>query len=100
MEYKSATLAANLSEHTTFPLPLRQAGVLPHPIKTAKHVWQFLRNKYFIMVALAKARSNIPGFSALGDTELQQQFASMYVRIQEAQASFAIDRIKDVSELH
>jgi hypothetical protein len=98
-EFKQATIPIDLSGHTTFPLPLRQAGVLPHPIKTAKHVWRLLFNKFSVFVALGLARQNIPGHSSLGDTELQHRFASMYVRINEAQASFAIDRIKDVSGL-
>jgi hypothetical protein len=90
----------HLSDHTTFPLPLlRQPGVLLNPIKTAKHIWHVLRNKYYISVALATARNSIPGYNELSDRLLQEKFASMYLRINEAQASFAVDRIKDVSGL-
>ncbi|KAF6266672.1 hypothetical protein COO60DRAFT_1623453 [Scenedesmus sp. NREL 46B-D3] len=95
-EYKSPTLTAQLPDHTTAPLPLLQAGVLPHPVKTAKHVWHMGVNKVFMWIALAAARKNIPGYNDWGDAGLQQQFASMYTRINEAQASFTLDRIKDL----
>jgi hypothetical protein len=76
-----------------------QAGVLPNPIKTIKHLWRIGRNKASIYAALALARKNIPGFDDYGGA-LQEQVATMYVRINEAQANFTLDRIKDVSGLH
>jgi hypothetical protein len=88
-----------MPEHTTTPLPLLQAGVLPHPIKTAKHIWSIVQAKINMWSALAAARKNIPGFESLGDSMLLDQFADMYERINKAQASFTLSHIKDVSGL-
>eukprot|EP00883_Tetradesmus_obliquus_P001208 jgi/Sobl393_1/11288/SZX60685.1 len=90
-----------LPDHPTMPLPLLQAGVLPSPIKTARHIWSMGRHWLTKYLALAKAHQNIPGFGDNGISDrlggsLAQEVATMYVRINEAQATGNLDRIRDL----
>eukprot|EP00882_Tetradesmus_deserticola_P018896 GHRQ01020305.1.p2 GENE.GHRQ01020305.1~~GHRQ01020305.1.p2 ORF type:complete len:182 (+),score=82.15 GHRQ01020305.1:2-547(+) len=47
-------------------------------------------------MALAAARKNIPGYDDLTGAALQDQVASMYVQINQAQATFELNGIKDL----
>jgi hypothetical protein len=92
-EFKSQTLGLIMDEYTP-PVPLTQAGVLPHPLKTSAFIWQRIKGKIFTIVAVQAALNNIPGLSK---GAIVETIADMYRRINKAQAEYKLDLVKDVS---
>lgn len=92
-EFKTVTLGTVMDPYKR-PVSLFQAGVLPHPTKTANFIMNQIRSRIQSEGAGLEARSKIPGYKK---KLLVQQVADMYKQINEAQANYQLEKVKDVS---
>eukprot|EP00775_Hariotina_reticulata_P013697 gene13697-13819_t len=91
-EFRSPTMGMVLEEYS-HPVPLTQAGVLPHPGKTMAFIWQRIKSRLATWSSVGLALKNIPGLSR---QSLKETVADMYRRINKAQAEYKLDLVKDL----
>lgn len=92
-EFRSPTLGVVVDAYQR-PEPLLQTSVLLNPLKLFKLWWQKTRSGAYTLIAQTNASRSIPGYDKL---LLRGYIADLYKKINEAQAKYQLEKIKDVS---